>query len=86
MYAIYNSPDDDTVQKATRLDMYLSATILILDGILTCRLGWNSFDGVETPKVIKYFWIIFSMAVIVVPFISLYVFAKVKRSVMKKQN
>lgn len=86
MYSLINNPDDEVAQNASRLDLYLSASLLVLDGILTIRLGWNAFDGVETPKVIKYFWIIFSVAVVVVPFVSLYIFPKVKRNVLKKNK
>lgn len=86
MYAIVNSPDSEAAQKESRLDIYLSATLFLLDGILTLRLGWNAFEDVETPNVIKYFWIIFSVAVVVVPFVSLYLYPKVKRSVLKKKK
>lgn len=86
MYEIFNHPDDKDAQNRSRLDIYLSLSLLILDGLLTFRLGWNAFEDVETPHVIKYFWIIFSVAVVVVPFISLYIFPKVKGSVQKKKK
>jgi len=85
MYGIVNSPDSKEAQNESRLDIYLAFILLVLDGILTFRLGWHSFDDVDTPNIIKYFWIIFAVAVVVVPFVSLYVFPKVKRSVQKKK-
>lgn len=85
LYEIFNYPDDKNVQSQSRFDIYISCLLLVLDGILTIRLGWNAFDEVETPNVIKYFWIIFAVAVAVVPFISLYIFPKVKRRVKKKK-
>mmetsp|Transcript_18458 Transcript_18458/g.30752 ORF Transcript_18458/g.30752 Transcript_18458/m.30752 type:complete len:347 (-) Transcript_18458:64-1104(-) len=86
LYEIFNHPEDEAIQNQSRLDIYLSGGLLVLDGILTIRLGWNAFEDVETPVVIKYFWIIFSVAVVVVPFISLYIFPKVKRRVQKKKK
>ena len=86
LYVIFNEPDSEAAKNNSRIDILFSFCLLILDGILTIRLGWNAFDGIETPNVIKYFWIIFSVAIAVVPFVSLYIFPKVKRSVQKKKK
>lgn len=84
MYAIVNDPESEGA-KDSRIDIYLALILLILDGILAFRLGWHAFDDVETPNIIKYFWIIFAVAVVVVPFISLYIFPNVRRRVLKKK-